>query len=92
MKKTIRKSSLPTKTTVKKKGVLKTTKKKKISLKKFDYENYPKIRLSYAEYVRRHALAGKIMDEIEEEELENIKGVVERVLAERAKDAENGTS
>jgi hypothetical protein len=66
MKKTIKKSSLPKKATTKKKSVSETAKKKKVSSKKFDYESYPVKRLSYAEYVRRHALAHSILDEIED--------------------------
>lgn len=92
MKRAIKKSLPTKKATAKKKSVSKTAKRKKVSSKKFDYESYPVRRLSYAEYIRRRDLAYAALDEIEEEELENIKGVVERVLAERAKDAENGIS
>lgn len=64
MKKTPGRSSPQKKTTTK--VVSKTAKKKNVSLKKFDYESYPVKRLSYAEYVRRHALAHSILDEIED--------------------------
>jgi hypothetical protein len=72
------------KATAGKRSVSKKRTVKKAAAKRAVDMELPKVsRLSYAEYVRRHELAYRALDEIEDEELENFKAIAEKVIAKR---------